>query len=166
MSQRDETTEKISQLKDRLGSNDGGVTDLLDRGDDTADTDGGDGSGTDASETSSSNADLPEVGESLGRTLGGLVGRRLGETLGRNVDLDERLVTLLVSYLETTDIEGAAESLVGGASDVADTDDTADEGTGNGGSEPPEELDEMSTDELQSLADQLMTELEERSEDG
>lgn len=166
MSQRDETTEKISQLKDRLGSNDGGVTDLLDRGDDTADTDGGDESGTDASETSSSNADLPEVGESLGRTLGGLVGRRLGEALGRNVDLDERLVTLLVSYLETTDIEGAAESLVAGASDVADTDDTADEGTGNGGSEPPEELDEMSTDELQSLADQLMTELEERSEDG
>jgi hypothetical protein len=163
MSQRDETTEKISQLKDRLGSNDGGVTDLLDRGDDT---DGGDESGTDASETSSSNANLPEVGESLGRTLGGLVGRRLGEALGRNVDLDERLVTLLVSYLETTDIEGAAESLVGGASDVADTDDTADEGTGNGGSEPPEGLDEMSTDELQSLADQLMTELEERSEDG
>ena len=163
MSQRDETTEKISQLKDRLGSNDGGVTDLLDRGDDT---DGGDESGTDASETSSSNADLPEVGESLGRTLGGLVGRRLGEALGRNVDLDERLVTLLVSYLETTDIEGAAESLVGGAPDVADNDDTADEGTGNGGSEPPEELDEMSTDELQSLADQLMTELEERSEDG
>ena len=166
MSQRDETTEKISQLKDRLGSNDGGVTDLLDRGDDTADTDGGDGSGTDASETPSSDADLPEVGESLGRTLGGLVGRRLGEALGRNVDLDERLVTLLVSYLETTDIEGVAESLVGGASDVADTDDTADEGTGNGGSEPPEGLDEMSTDELQSLADQLMTELEERSEDG
>ena len=166
MSQRDETTEKISQLKDRLGSNDGGVTDLLGRGDDTDEGDGGDGSGTDASETSSSNADLPEVGESLGRALGGLVGRRLGEILGRSVDLDERMVTLLVHYLETTDIEGAAESLVGGASDVADTDDTADEETDNGGSEPSEELDEMSTDELQSLADQLMTELEERSEDG
>jgi len=169
MSQRDETTEKLSQLKEQLGTDDGGVAGLLDRGDDTdgsdsADTADGD---TDASDAiGSGTADLPEIGESLGRALGGLVGRRLGKALGRNVDLDERMVSLLVSYLETTDFEGAAESLVGATTDDGDASDTASEDDDNGSSEPPDDFDEMSTDELQSMADQLMGELEERSEDG
>ncbi|EMA51012.1 hypothetical protein [Halococcus salifodinae] len=165
MSQRDETAEKISELKAQLGS-DGGMSGLLDSGtDDTAESESSEDESDAPDTTTSGSADLPEMGESVGRTLGGLIGRRLGEAIGREFELDERMVTLATSYLDTMEDGEGAGRLVGSSTDETDeTDDETEADTDS--SELPEDLDELSTGELQSLADQLMGELEDRSEDG
>ncbi|EMA46537.1 hypothetical protein [Halococcus saccharolyticus] len=162
MSQRDETAEKISELKAQLGS-DGGMSGLLDSGtDDTAESDTAEDESDAPDTTTSGSADLPEIGESVGRTLGGLIGRRLGEAIGREFELDERMVTMAMSYLDTMEDGEGIERLVGSSADETDEETEADTDS----SELSDDFDELSTQELQSLADQLMDELEARSEDG
>lgn len=162
MSQRDETAEKISELKAQLGP-DGGVSGLLDSDTDDSDASDADVDESDASDDSTvESADLPAIGESVGRTLGGLLGRRLGEAIGREFDLDERTVTLAMRYLDTMD-EAGVERLAGSSDD---SDDETGTNAGGDAAELPDDLDGLSTEELQSLADRLMDELEDRSEDG
>lgn len=96
---------------------------------------------------------LGAIGEAIGRSLGGTAGRRVGELLGEWIE----------ELFETDDdavLDSIAEQLdSGNESDGGEGDDeTESNGDDSGG-----DLEGMPTEDLQSLADDLMDELDERT---
>jgi hypothetical protein len=144
MSQRDETAEKLSQLHDQLEAGDGSITDLLREV---------------GIEAESNLQSFEAIGEALGRVIGGLIGRKLAKTLARELDIND---TLLTSPFNQIDVASTlANAGTGNRDDSADVTDSE---MKESAAELSDEFDEMTTDELQSIADKLMNELEERSE--
>lgn len=148
MSQKEETIQKLSQLRTNLTrENSGALREKID-----LDRDG----------PSYDN----RIGELVGRQLGEILGRRVGERLGHVFDESFGGETTLSSLtdpvsnaLETdseSDTEDSEESGSDESSESAD-DDSDDE-------ELEADLSELSTGKLQSLANQLMDELQQRSE--
>lgn len=163
MSQKEETVQKLTQLRSSLTSEESNA--LLDTIDLDLDTDGVSRGGV--------------IGEVIGRQLGGVLGRRVGKRL--DCVVEERfdsgtalapVVDALVDIFKpdgTTDEssdepdEASADEAGEDGGEEETNEDEADEDD-NGGHEFEADLSEMSTGELQSLADQLMNELQQRNE--
>lgn len=148
MSQKEETIQKLSQLRTNLTrENSGALREKIDLDTDVPSYDN-------------------RIGELVGRQLGEILGRRVGERLGHAFDERFGRETILSSItdpvsnaLETdseSDTEESEESASDESSEAAD-DDSDDE-------EFEADLSELSTGKLQSLANQLMDELQQRSE--
>lgn len=151
MSQKEETIQKLSQLRTNLTrENSGALREKINLDTDAPSYDN-------------------RIGELVGRQLGEILGRRVGERLGHAFDERFGRETTLSSItdpvsnaLETdseSDTEDSEESASGESSESADddSDDSDDE-------EFEADLSELSTGKLQSLANQLMDELQQRSE--
>lgn len=153
MSQKEETVQKLSQLRDQADLGDEVVENALGDGSalsgelGTALLDGIDPEDLDADQ-------LGAIGEAVGRRVGAAAGRKLGERLGRWLD----------DLLDTEDavLDSIAEQL-GQDSGSSDGEDGANDGDG-GDESGGDDLDEMSTEDLQALADDLMDELDERTD--
>lgn len=148
MSQKEETIQKLSQIRTSLTSeeNDGGLREKIDLD----------------KEVQSYN----KIGEIVGRQLGVILGGQVGERLGRA--FDERFgggatlssITDVVSNALETSRESETES-----SDEAASNDSSESSSTDSDDDSFEAvLSEMSTENLQSLANQLMDELQQRSE--
>ncbi|UPM45057.1 hypothetical protein [Halocatena salina] len=133
MSQKEETVQKLSRLRENLTSEKNGGA-LLE----TVDID--------------REVYKHASGKMVGRQLGEIVGRRAGERLGHAFDerFDRSSITDVVSGVFETDEE----------TETGETEETAEDGSEESGTD----VGEMSTEELQSLANQLMEELEQRNE--
>lgn len=155
MSQKEETVRKLSQLRSSLTS--GESNELLDTVD--LDTDG----------VSRGRV----VGEVVGRRIGGILGRRMGERLDRVFDERFGGGTVLASVADaladvfTADEESETDTDTENSSEPDETsEDEAreDEGSEDEASDSEVDVSEMSTEDLQSLATQLMNELQQRSD--
>lgn len=167
MSQKEETVRKLKRLRSSLTSEESNA--LLDTIDLDLDLD------TDGVSRGR------VIGEMIGRRFGGIVGRRVGKRLDRVIDERFDSGTALASVADaladtfkpdgTTDTESSGEANEASEEEAREDEageeetgeDGADEGD-NGGHEFEADLSEMSTGDLQSLADQLMNELQQRNE--
>lgn len=150
MSQKEETVRKLSQLRSSLTS--GESNELLDTVD--LDTDG----------VSRGRV----VGEVVGQRIGGILGRRMGERLDRVFDERFGGGTVLASVADaladvfTADEESETDTDTENSSEPDET--SEDEGSEDEASDSEVDVSEMSTEDLQSLATQLMNELQQRSD--
>lgn len=161
MSQKEETIQKLSQLRTNLTSeeNSGTLREKIDIDTDTPSYDN-------------------RIGELAGRQLGEILGRRVGERLGHAFDERFGGETTLSSI--TDPVSNALETVSESDTEESDTEesDTEESDTEESASDESSEsadddsddeefeadLSELSTGKLQSLANQLMDELQQRSE--
>lgn len=154
MSEKDQMREKLSKVTDQIG---------ISSDDDSNSSSSAMPSGIDTEK-------LESLGEAVGRRLGGLVGRQAGGRIGRRLteepDEGEEREDSSESEEEESDEEGGEEENYEGSEgedgpeDGGEVDENGEETQGAGSLD----FDEISDEELQSLAKSLLDELEQRSE--